>query len=51
MRWDFMENMDLKLQYDYVETQNAMAPGNFAVSKLPFNNQVNLVTLALDYVF
>ncbi len=50
-RWDVMENLDMKLQYDFVQTPNSMTPGNFAVSTLPFNNHVSLVTLALDFIF
>lgn len=51
MRWDFKENMALKMQYDHLWTPNAMTPGYFAVKRLPIDNKVNLFTVALDIVF
>ncbi|WP_179404292.1 hypothetical protein [Burkholderia guangdongensis] len=51
VRWDFRDGMDLKLQYDRITTPNAMTPGNFAVSSLPFKNTVNLISATFDAVF
>ncbi len=51
IRWDFLENMDMKLQYDYVETPSSTISGNFAANKLPMDNQMDLVTLSVDFVF
>jgi hypothetical protein len=50
-RWDWREDMALKLQLDRVRSPNAKTGGTFAVTAMPFKNQVNLVTVALDLVF
>jgi hypothetical protein len=51
VRWDFRENMDLKLQYDHFTTPNQWTPGSLSVRSLPFDNRVNLVTVAIDVIF
>lgn len=51
MRWDVRENMAIKVQYDRLETPNNASPGYLTVSSLPFNNKVNLFTVALDIAF
>ena len=51
VRWDFRPNMDLKVQYDHLTTPDAMTPGIFTVSSRPFDNKVNLLTVAVDVVF
>lgn len=51
VRWDLRDNMAVKLQYDRMRTPGAGTPGNFAVTRLPFDNRVNLFTVALDVVF
>ena len=51
VRWDLRENMAIKVQYDRLETPNSSIPGYFSLTHLPFNNTVNLFTVALDFVF
>lgn len=51
VRWDFHNNMALKLQYDRIETPSAWTPGPFAVTTLPIDNKVNLFTATLDFAF
>ena len=51
VRWDLRENMAIKLQYDRLGTPSSSTPGYVALSSLPFNNKVNLFTVALDIVF
>jgi hypothetical protein len=51
LRWDFRENMALKLQYDRLETPSSNTAGFLALTSLPFNNKVNLFTVALDIAF
>lgn len=51
MRWDVRQNMAIKVQYDRLETPNNASPGYLTVSSLPFNNKVNLFTVALDIAF
>jgi hypothetical protein len=51
VRYDFRENMALKLQYDRLETPNSMTPGALSVAQLPFDNKVNLFTVTFDTVF
>lgn len=54
VRWDFMKNMDLKLQYDHITT----SPGNgffFAgrTNQYPagFSKSANVISAAVDFVF
>ena len=51
VRYDFREGMALKVQYDHLKTPDSMTSGYFAVSRLPFDNRVNLFTVALDMTF
>lgn len=51
VRWDVRENMAIKVQYDRLETPNRTSPGYLTVTSLPFNNKVNLFTVALDIAF
>jgi hypothetical protein len=51
VRWDIRENMAIKVQYDRLETPNSGTPGYLTVTSLPFNNKVNLFTVALDIAF
>jgi hypothetical protein len=51
MRWDFRENMAMKVQYDRLDSPTANTGGYFTVSNLPFNNTVNLLTVSLDMIF
>jgi hypothetical protein len=51
VRWDVRENMAIKVQYDRLETPNSTSPGYLTVTSLPFNNKVNLFTVALDIAF
>lgn len=51
VRWDFRENMALKLQYDHLKTPSPAVHGYLAVSSLPFHNKVNLLTFSLDLAF
>lgn len=51
VRWDVRENMAIKVQYDRLETPNSSIPGYLTVTSLPFNNKVNLFTVALDIAF
>lgn len=51
MRWDFRENMAMKVQYDRLDSPTANTGGYFTVSNLPFNNTVNLLTVSLDLIF
>lgn len=51
MRWDFRENMAIKMQYDRILTPSPLVPGSLAVPVYPFNNKVNLFTAAVDVIF
>lgn len=51
VRYDFRENMALKVQYDRLQTPSTSTPGYFAVPALPMGNRVNLFTVSLDMVF
>lgn len=51
MRWDFQDNMALKVQYDRIQTPSPYHPGPFANFRLPIDNRVNLVSVVLDVVF
>ena len=52
VRWDFADNMALKLQYDRFKTPSPYHPGPFANFKpLPIDNRVHLVSVVLDVVF
>lgn len=51
VRWDFHDNMALKVQYDRFKTPNPYHPGPFANLRLPINNRINLVSVVLDVVF
>lgn len=51
VRWDVRENMAFKAQYDRLETPNGYSPGYLTVTRLPFNNKVNLFTVTLDIAF
>jgi hypothetical protein len=48
IRWDFHDSMDAKLQLDHVSFQG---PGMFANVQPGFHAPVNLVGLAVDFVF
>lgn len=51
MRWDFQDNMALKVQYDRIQTPSPYHPGPFANFRLPIDHRVNLVSMVLDVVF
>lgn len=51
VRWDFQENMALKVQYDRFKTPSAYHPGPFANFRLPMDNRVHLVSVVLDVIF
>lgn len=51
VRWDIRENMALKLQYDRLKTPSPDRAGGLATSTLPIKNKVNLVSVAVDFVF
>ena len=52
VRWDFADNMALKVQYDRFKTPSPYHPGPFANFKpLPIDNRVHLVSVVLDVVF
>jgi hypothetical protein len=48
VRWDFHDSMDLKLQVDHVSPQG---PGLFVNVQPGFSGPVNVVALAVDFVF
>jgi hypothetical protein len=48
IRWDFHNSMDLKLQVDHISFQG---PGLFANVQPGFHSPVNVVGLAVDFVF
>jgi hypothetical protein len=52
VRWDFMKNTSLKLQYDHIDLANGSA-GRFADVQPAFQRggTVNLYSIALDFVF
>jgi hypothetical protein len=51
LRWDWRENMALKLQLDELRTPSSNTPGALAVRSLPFDNKVRLFSVTLDLVF
>jgi hypothetical protein len=48
IRWDFHDSMDAKLQFDHISFQG---PGSFANVQPGFHSPVNVVGLAVDFVF
>jgi len=50
-RWELSNNMALKAQYDVLATPSAELTGAFKVRSIPFDNHVNLLSVALDVVF
>ncbi|WP_248802797.1 hypothetical protein [Pseudomonas sp. MWU13-2100] len=52
MRWDFMQNMDAKLQYDYTRlNSNAIGPLINLQPGYEPGGSFNLISLAVDFVF
>ena len=51
VRFDLQEKMTLKLQYDVLRSPNAMDAGILVAPKLPYKNQVRLLSASLDIVF
>jgi hypothetical protein len=51
VRWDVREDMAIKVQYDRLTTPSSSIPGYLTMTRLPFNNKVNLFTVALDIAF
>ena len=50
-RWELANNMALKAQYDLLSTPSPQLTGAFKVRAIPFDNNVNLFSVALDVVF
>ena len=50
-RWELTNNMALKAQYDLLSTPSPQLTGAFKVRSIPFDNNVNLISVALDVVF
>lgn len=51
MRIDLKEKMALKFQYDFLRSPNNMDAGIMIAPKLPYKNEVNLLSASLDIVF
>ena len=50
LRWDFRENMDLKIQFDAIRGK----PGSvfpFRNESSNWNGRTNVLTMAMDFVF
>ena len=51
VRWDAMKNVDLKAQYDRVTLRDATSGRLVTVPGLTPNDRINVLSLALDFVF
>ena len=51
VRWDFMKNMALKLQYDHIQSDAPESAALFAAPTVPTNRRVNVLAATLDFVF
>lgn len=51
LRWDWREQMALKLQYDRLSTPGGQTPGSLAVAQLPLSGPVQLFSVSLDMSF
>ena len=51
VRWDFMKNLALKLQYDHIQSDAPESAAIFAAPTLPNNRRVNVLAATLDFVF